>query len=97
MLGTMMRGLAAGLIAPAAITAPAIAQAPAPRPLSAEKAALDAALNEQAELERAGFSRRYAFASALGRLVAEYPQYGARSAGRKLRSWAGQIMAREQG
>lgn len=60
--------------------------------------ALDCAIAERADLVARGYSERYASASFLARLAAELPtQSGARSMGRKLRSLAGQYMARELG
>lgn len=60
--------------------------------------ALDYAIAERNQLLRAGFSERYASASFLARLAAELPtQTGAKNMGRKLRSLAGQYMARELG
>ena len=60
--------------------------------------ALDYAIAERNQLLRAGFSERYASASFLARLAAELPmQSGAKNMGRKLRSLAGQYMARELG
>lgn len=57
--------------------------------------ALGAAVEEQAQLVRAGFSEEYAFASAMSRFASEYvAPGGSRTAARKLRSLAGQIMTR---
>ena len=85
--------------APAVVQAEMVAPAPGAQSTAhyaQSPDALDCAIAERNNLLRAGFSERYASASFLARLAAELPtQTGARSMGRKLRSLAGQYMARE--
>lgn len=90
-------GLLFGAVAPAQQPAPVEFVAPR-RQIQVQADALDCAISERNNLLRAGFSERYASASFLARLAQELPtQTGARSMGRKLRSLAGQYMARELG